>query len=244
MLPYVILGVAIVAGLLLAGRWFASANAKTLIKFFKWGLIGLVGAIAIFFLISGRVGWAFATIPALIPWLFRVRSAARMAKTFSRMADAARGGRRHDEISEVSTNYVNMVLDHASGRMTGIVTAGKYSGQRIEDMNITVLMELCSDCQDDAETVRLLEAYLNREYPDWRRSGEGASYDSNSGLAPSEMEYSEALRVLGLDSTASANDIKEAYRRLIGTLHPDHGGSDYLTSQINRAKDVLLKENS
>jgi DnaJ domain len=56
----------------------------------------------------------------------------------------------------------------------------------------------------------------------------------------SKISRAEALRVLGLQEGASDDDIRAAHRKLILQTHPDKGGSDYLASKINEAKDVLL----
>ena len=77
--------------------------------------------------------------------------------------------------------------------------------------------------------------------------GQNQQGNSQSGPRPSPkqaMTADEAYRVLGLAPGASDEDIKAAYRRLMGQMHPDHGGSDYLAAQINQAKDVLLKRSS
>lgn len=234
MLPYFILGIALLAGMILAGRWFVSTDTKTLLKALKWALIGTVGLVAVFFLTTGRFAWALATIPALLPWLMRARSVARMAKTFSRMSasykNAATG-----ETSEVSSRYLRMVLDHDSGAMRGEVLAGAYAGRSIESLGLGELLELLDQCRrDDAEGARLLEAYLDREHINWRDAAGPSS--SSSGA----MDRAEALSVLGLDAAATKSDIRDAHRRLIAGLHPDHGGSDYLAAKINQAKDVLL----
>ena len=57
---------------------------------------------------------------------------------------------------------------------------------------------------------------------------------------PPNMSAEEAYSILGLKPGASDDDIKAAYRRVIGQLHPDRGGTDYLAAKVNQAKDVLL----
>jgi DnaJ homolog subfamily C member 19 len=55
------------------------------------------------------------------------------------------------------------------------------------------------------------------------------------------MSVEEAYSVLGLKPGATAEDVRQAHRRLQKDFHPDKGGSDYLAAKINQAKDVLLK---
>jgi len=82
MFPLFILGVAILAGFLLAGRWFVSAEPKVLIRAFKGLLLGVIITIVVFFALSGRLGWAMASLPALLPWLVRIRAAHQIYRIF------------------------------------------------------------------------------------------------------------------------------------------------------------------
>ncbi|MEY2700968.1 MAG: hypothetical protein RIQ52_1723 [Pseudomonadota bacterium] len=54
------------------------------------------------------------------------------------------------------------------------------------------------------------------------------------------MTREEALEVLGLNADAQEDDIIQAHRRLMQKVHPDRGGSHYLASRINLARQVLL----
>ena len=59
--------------------------------------------------------------------------------------------------------------------------------------------------------------------------------------APPAMPLGEAYLILGLAPGAGRGDVFAAYRNLIKRLHPDQGGTSYLASRVNEAKDVLLK---
>lgn len=59
--------------------------------------------------------------------------------------------------------------------------------------------------------------------------------------AQSNMSLQEAYKVLGLQASASQQEVIDAHKRLAQKVHPDKGGSDHLIQQINQAKDILLK---
>lgn len=55
-----------------------------------------------------------------------------------------------------------------------------------------------------------------------------------------DMTREEAYDTLGLTPGCGREDIREAHRRLIKAVHPDHGGSATLAAKINQARDTLL----
>jgi hypothetical protein len=139
--------------------------------------------------------------------------------------------------SRVRTDWLEMELDHDSGEMRGTILKGAHAGQRLDQLDRDALLALLAEA-DDAETRRLLEAYLDRTIgSEWRKS-ENSEPPPPRGKAG--MSRAEALKVLGLQEGASEEEIRATHRKLMMQNHPDRGGSDYLASKINEAKDVLL----
>ena len=56
------------------------------------------------------------------------------------------------------------------------------------------------------------------------------------------MSRREASQILGIRENAPKEKLKEAHRRIMLLNHPDKGGSPYLASKINEAKDILDKK--
>jgi DnaJ family protein C protein 19 len=69
--------------------------------------------------------------------------------------------------------------------------------------------------------------------------GAGASGTPPPRAQGSAMSRAEAYEVLGLKVGASSDEVHAAHRRLMRMAHPDTGGSDWLASRINQARDVL-----
>jgi hypothetical protein len=238
-LPYFILGFALLMGVLLAGRWFARTDAKALAKAAKRVALGLILATILFLAVTGRLNWAFLALPALLPWLLRARAFARTAKNFSRMSGG--GGASSGQTSEIATCFLRVTLDHDTGAITGEVIDGPHAGRSLEDLGRDDLIGLLGVCQaEDEQSAQVLAAYLDRVHPDWRDHAQSAGAGTGDGFAGGPMIRDEALQILGLEPGAGTDAIKKAHRRLMRGLHPDHGGSTYLAAKLNEAKDLLL----
>ena len=54
MLGYALLGLCLLAALLLLGKAFVSASPHALLTGLRWGLAGILGVLALFFMVTGR----------------------------------------------------------------------------------------------------------------------------------------------------------------------------------------------
>jgi DnaJ family protein C protein 19 len=72
------------------------------------------------------------------------------------------------------------------------------------------------------------------------RPSAGASQQAPPPRRGSGMTPEEAYQVLGLHPGATEAEIRAAHHRLMRSAHPDSGGSDWIATRINLARDVLL----
>lgn len=89
-------------------------------------------------------------------------------------------------------------------------------------------------------------AALRRGLPSFLNGGQQRAPGSATGerreaasARPKRMSRREALEVLGLPEGASKDDVLREYKRLMKRLHPDVGGSSYLATKLNEAREVL-----
>ncbi len=237
MIAYFLFGLALLVGLVLLARWFVLADPKKVAKAARWLLIVAVIAAALVLIFAGRYLLALL-LPVLIPFLMRSRAMWHRAK--------AAAGPRPGQTSEVTTRFFRMVLHHDSGEMTGEVLEGAFTGRPLDDLDEAELVALWRECRAaDGQSAAVLESYLDRTLGEaWREAagagpaGEGAG----PGASGETMSREDAYEILGLEPGAGKDEIREAHRRLMQKVHPDHGGSNYLAVKINRAKELLLGE--
>ncbi len=240
MLSFFFFGVALLVGLILIGRWYATADPKVLVKALM-GVALVVIVIAVGFLaFTGRIVWALGAAAALLPWIMRFTRAARTAKNYGRMAGMGGG-----QTSTVNTRFLNVTLNHETGEVDGKVIEGPFVGRALSGLSLQDLVDLLKQCWvEDQQSTQVLEAYLDRVHPDWRtKASDEFSGEKGGAGARTEaggMTREDAFDVLGLQPGASETEIKAAYHRVISALHPDKGGSNFLAAKVNEAKDLLL----
>ena len=236
-----ILLIGLAAALFIIFRWLSRQPPRV-----YWQVIAvLLAAVLLTLVVTGRAHWLTAVFAAMLPFvrglmtllggiplLKRVLAGMDAAKS----RDAPSGG----QTSTVQSKYIRMTLNHDSGDIGGEVVAGRFKGSMLDQLDFDALLQLLRECEDDEESVALLQTYLEREHADSWQQQAGTQGQQQNYSATGEMSREEALQVLGLGADAGETEIIEAHRRLMQKLHPDRGGSAYLAAKINLAKDTLL----
>lgn len=241
------IGLLVFAGLMLLGRLFLKASPATLVRLIRWFAIGLLMAVLLLLVVTGRLPIILAFFGAMIPWLFRAAQVHALWRYFRNAFGGGAGwhaaGTSGGNSSRVETRWLRMELDHDSGHLDGEVLDGPFRGRRLSQLSFDEAMRLYREIQADAQSRQLLESWLDRAHPDWREEP-AAQAEAERPAAPGggRMTREEACSILGLQPGASAADIKAAHRRLMMACHPDHGGSDWLAARLNQAKEVLLDD--
>src|SRR5258708_24250361 len=115
------------------------------------------------------------------------------------------------QTSQAGSHFLDMSLDHDSGELSGQILAGPYAGHSLGEFDLPQLTAMMQGF--DAESVALLESYLDRRFPAWRQHAQGNATGGQSRPAASgKMTDEEAYQILGLQPWAAPADIGRAHR--------------------------------
>ena len=227
-------------------RWFMRTPPEKVSRTLKQASLWGVAIIFIALAVTGRLHWVFAAGAAVLPFAQRALSLLRFIPLAKNLygryqANQSYQAPKTGQTSTVETRFLRMTLDHDSGEMDGEILEGGFEDRLLSQLTLDELLNLRVECQRvDPESASLLDAYLDRNQPEWREQAESQPGYEKSKPSTDDMTPDEAREILSVGINASDQDIIQAHRRLMHKLHPDRGGSDYLASKINLAKDCLL----
>lgn len=233
-MPAIVLALVVLAVVALGIAWFLRANPSSLARGMRMVLV-VLGAVAV----GGMLIFGLRFLPSLLPELLGLAGLVITGLIARALRNRPSGGfsspgtgRR----TEVHTAFLKAWIDHGTGDVGGTVLTGRFAGRTLDRLSDSELLDLHEECRNDADSLRVMEAYLDRRLNvDWRTARQPPPRGPRS-----DMTRAEALAVLGLAEGASEEEIKAAHRRLIRRTHPDAGGTADLAARINRAKDVLV----
>jgi hypothetical protein len=231
-MQYIILGGLAAAILYGLAQIYVNLDTRTLVRLARYvvGILLVVAGLGLSFARNIGLGLPLVFFGAVT--LFRGRLGP---------LDFGAGSRSSGQTSRVRARFIDARLDHDSGALSGRVLEGRFEGRELDDLGQSELIDLIGDAAADADSVALIEAYLDRRFPGWRDDiDEDVGLGAGGATNASAMTDEEAYEVLGLSPGASEADIRAAHRRLLKGVHPDQGGSTFLAARINQAKDWLL----
>ncbi len=233
-MTYFFVAGALLLAALAAYQYLRGLGRRRLMRGLRWLVGGSAALVAVFLLLARRIDLAvFAGAVA-----FSVLRAGRLGPFSFDSGPDTDGG----NVSKVQSYRFAMELDHDTGSVTGRVLNGQFAGADLMDLGEMETRILLAEVEGDPDSLSLLESWLDANRAGWREYFAGTYSDEAPPAAPATDPVAEAYEVLGLEPGASDEEIRAAHRELMKAVHPDHGGSSFLASKINEARDRLLKQ--
>src|ERR1700691_5921717 len=156
-MPEILLGVVVLLLALWAVNAFSKADPKQAARVLRAIGGGAALIFAVFLMFRGEIGIAIPVCAfglGLLGWI------SLWPATFGARTQKSTG-----QASRVRTAFLEMELDHDSGRMHGRIVADQHEGAALDALDPATLIGLLGEIDSDSRD--LLAAYLDRRQPGW-----------------------------------------------------------------------------
>jgi hypothetical protein len=219
-LAYATLGLSLFVSAVKMGGWILHADPRTILNGGRWALVALAAlalGVLLWLVMSGR--WSSAMMLAAFMLPIFVQAAPRWRVLFG-------------PLNAMRSDFPPITPDFSTPR-GGFSNARDMTDPELVQQSLAVLRAYLA--QTGAQAATQIE-----HTPASPQAGNGAATMPGNGRL--RMSTEEALDILGLEPTASAQEIRDAYGRLEQKVDPELGGTHYLMAKIIEARDVLLRE--
>jgi hypothetical protein len=218
-LAYATLGLSLFVSAVKMGGWILHADPRSILNGGRWALVALAAlalGVLLWLVMAGR--WSSAMMLAAFMLPIFVQAAPRWRVLFG-------------PLNAMRSDFPPITPDFSTSR-GGFSNARDMTNPELVQQSLAVLRAYLA--QAGTQTAAQIE-----HTPAYLQDGNGAATGSGNGR--SRMSPEEALHILGLEPTATAQEIRDAYCRLEQKVDPELGGTHYLMAKIIEARDVLLR---
>ena len=219
-LAYATLGLSLFVSAVKMGGWILHADPRTILNGGRWALVAFAAlalGVLIWLVMTSR--WSSAMMLAAFMLPIFVQAAPRWRVLFG-------------PLNAVRSDFPPITPDFSTPR-GGFSNARDMTDPELVQQSLAVLRAYLAHAGAQTATQQI------EHTPAYLQAGNGAGTESGNGRL--RMSTEEALDILGLEPTATAQEIRDAYCRLEQKVDPELGGTHYLMAKIIDARDVLLR---
>jgi|SRR6478672_399613 hypothetical protein len=219
-LAYATLGLSLFVSAVKMGGWILHADPRTILNGGRWALVAFAAlalGVLIWLVMTGR--WSSAMMLAAFMLPIFVQAAPRWRVLFG-------------PLNAMRSDFPPITPDFSTPR-GGFSNARDMTDPELVQQSLAVLRAYLAQAGAQTATQQI------EHTPAYLQAGNGAGTGSGNGRL--RMSTEEALDILGLEPTATAQEIRDAYCRLEQKVDPELGGTHYLMAKIIEARDVLLR---